>query len=237
METLDIVIPVYNEEKILQESVLKIHNFCDENLDLDWRIIIADNASNDSTLPIATDLAKKFAKIDVLHLGEKGRGRALKKAWTETDADYRCYMDVDLSSDLKHLPALIDALRDNYDISAGSRLMNTSKTERSLLREVLSRGYNIFIKLVLWTRFTDAQCGFKAVNRRVAEELVPKIRSTQWFFDTELLVLGEKLGYRIMDISINWVEDPDSRVNIFNAIVEDIKGVFGLRYRISFKKY
>ncbi|OGL48720.1 MAG: hypothetical protein A2161_05550, partial [Candidatus Schekmanbacteria bacterium RBG_13_48_7] len=206
METLDIVVPVYNEEKELEDSIIKIRNFCDEHIDLKWRIIIANNASTDTTLEIARMLETKFSDVCVVHLVEKGRGRALKKTWMESDADYRCYMDVDISSDLEFLPVLIRALRDGYDIAAGSRLLESSRTTRCLHREILSRGYNFLIKLVLWTRFSDAQCGFKAVNRRVANELIPKITSTQWFFDTELLVLGEKKGYRIADIPIVWVE-------------------------------
>lgn len=233
MQSVDIVVPVYNEVATVARSIRALHAFCRAHVDGRWRIVIADNASVDGTLPAARELARELTGVEVIHLREKGRGRALRRAWTESDADLRCYMDVDLSTDLAHLPPLLDGLRGGHDIAVGSRLMRGSRTTRSVLRTFLSRGYNALLALSLSTRLTDAQCGFKAVTRRVAEELVPQVRSDRWFFDTELLILAERAGLRIFELPVRWIEDEDSRVKIHEALIEDIAGIVELRRRLA----
>jgi len=139
-------------------------------------------------------------------------------------------MDVDLSTDLRHVPEVLDAIsQGGYDLAVGSRLMRESYTVRSFRREVISRIYNLFLRVVLGTRFSDAQCGFKAVSRSVVEEIVPDVEDQSWFFDTELLVLAEKRGYSIRDVPVYWVEDDDSRVKIAKTAWDDIKGVVRVR--------
>jgi hypothetical protein len=143
-------------------------------------------------------------------------------------------MDVDLSTDLEELPKLIRAVaEENYDIAVGSRLMRESRTKRSLIREITSRVYNAVLKLCLATRFSDAQCGFKAVSRQVVSRVVPQVEDESWFFDTELLVLAEKQGYRIKDVPVAWTEDDDSRVRIIPTAWDDLKGVFRLRRQLK----
>jgi hypothetical protein len=139
-------------------------------------------------------------------------------------------MDVDLSTDLSALPVMFRALvAEGYDLAVGSRLMRESRIRRCLNREIISRIYNVLVKAVLFTHFSDAQCGFKALTRQAVERLVPRVQDQSWFFDTELLVLAEKLGYRIQDVPVTWNEDDDSRVKIVQTAWEDIKGVFRLR--------
>ncbi|MGH9935138.1 MAG: glycosyltransferase, partial [Blastocatellia bacterium] len=168
----------------------------------------------------------------LIHLTQKGRGRALRHAWMQSKADVVCYMDVDLSTDLSFLPKLIGAIaHEGYDVATGSRLMRGSRIKRSLNREIISRIYNLFLKAVLFTRFSDAQCGFKAVSRKVVDRIVPQIVDQSWFFDTELLALAERQGYRIKDIPIVWIEDDDSRVKIVRTAWDDIKGVLRLRWQ------
>jgi glycosyltransferase involved in cell wall biosynthesis len=178
-------------------------------------------------------LASRFDRVRYLRLEQKGRGRALRKSWTESDADICSYMDVDLSTNLESFPPMIEALvGGGYDIGAGSRLMRGANTERSLKREVLSRTYNLMVKALFFTRFSDAQCGFKAVTRRAADVLIPAIEDNVWFFDSELLIIGEKCGYRILDVPVKWIEDLDTRVKIVPTAIDDIKGL--LRVRRSF---
>ena len=196
-------------------------------------MLIVDNGSTDGTDQVGRRLAEQFEDVRYLHLNQRGRGRALRHAWTESDADVVCYTDVDLSTELPALPKLIGAiLQEGYDLSTGSRLMKASRTTRSLSREFVSRTYNLLIKAVLWTSFSDAQCGFKAVSRRVVNEIIPQVKDESWFFDTELLVLAEKQGYRIKDIPVRWIEDDDSRVKVVHTAWEDIKGVFRLRWML-----
>ncbi len=227
---VNVTIPVYNEEKILPSSIASLHEFLTKHARFDWEIVIANNASIDRTQEVAEGLARQYAGVRVVHLDLKGRGRALKKVWTESSADYLSYMDVDLSTNLYALPPMIEALiSGGFEIGIGSRLLKASTTRRSIRREVVSRGYNLLVKTFFATKFSDAQCGFKAITRPVADALLPVVTDTGWFFDTELLVIAEKLGYRIFDLPVSWVEDMDSRVKIVRTAVDDIKGLIRVR--------
>ena len=227
---VDVVIPVLNEAHVLAESVATVRAFLETCPEARWRVAVVDNGSTDGTREVARRLEEAHDDVDFYHLDEAGRGRALRYAWRKSDADVVCYMDVDLSTDLGALPELVAAVTaEGYDVAVGSRLLPESETVRSRKREVISRVYNGILKLVLRTSFSDAQCGFKAVSREVVERLVPQVRDDSWFFDTELLVLAERQGYRIKDMAVVWVEDDDSRVKILRTGWEDLKGVFRLR--------
>ncbi len=226
----DIVIPVYNEEIQLRDSILKLRNFLKDNLKIPWRIVIADNGSTDGTLKLAQELGKEFPDVKAVHIEQKGRGRALRRIWLESQSDIVSYMDVDLSTDLSAFPPLIEAITAGSDVAIGSRLSSGARVKRSLKREIASRVYNIIIKIIHQTRFSDAQCGFKAISRKAAGELLPLVKDNEWFFDTELLILAEKRGYRIKEIPVKWVEDPDSTVKIMNTAYKDIKGLIRLKF-------
>ncbi len=232
MTSVDIVIPVYNEERDLPRSVATLGQFLRDNLSgRTWRIVIADNGSTDGTLAIAQALSARLPGVTCIHLPEKGRGRALRRAWLESNADIVSYMDVDLSTDLKAFPALVQAIEQGADIAVGSRLMRGAKVlRRPLKREITSRGYNILIKLLFWTRFSDAQCGFKALSRRAAQAILPVTKDLAWFLDSEILIIAEKNGLRIADVPVTWVDDPDSRVKVMKTAWGDIKGLLRLRF-------
>jgi glycosyltransferase involved in cell wall biosynthesis len=231
MTTIDVVLPVYNEEHVLAQSVATLRQFLKENLPHPFRIVIADNASNDKTWELAQALSQEHSDVSCLHLDEKGRGRALRYAWLDSSADIVSYMDVDLSTNLEAFPNLIQAIEEGYDIAVGSRLMPTSSVKRSPGRELTSRSYNFLIKAMLLTNFSDAQCGFKALSIETAQELVPLIENQGWFFDTELLILAHKKGYRVKEIPVAWVEDPDSKVSITKTALEELKGLLRMRFR------
>jgi glycosyltransferase involved in cell wall biosynthesis len=236
--SVDVVIPVLNEAHVLTQSTERVLGFLRERFHCNWHLVIIDNGSTDGTQDVARKLCNRHPELQFLHLTQRGRGRALRHAWLQSRAQVVCYMDVDLSTNLEHLPALIGSIADDgYDVSTGSRLMRESKTTRSWKREVISRIYNVFVKAVLFTRFSDAQCGFKAVSRRTVEHIIPQVVDQSWFFDTELLVLAEKQGYRIKDIPVLWVEDDDSRVKIFKTGWDDIKGVYRLRKLLWKRRY
>ena len=227
---VDLVLPVYNEERDLPRSVETLLSFLPEHLSLPWRITVADNGSTDATLPVAQGLAKQHPQVRVVHLPEKGRGRALKQVWLESDADILAYMDVDLSTELTCFPPLVEAVaQGSYHIAIGSRLARGARTRRSLPREVISRGYVGLIRALFWTRFTDAQCGFKAISRSAAQAILPHVQDPFWFFDTELLIIAEKRGFRIKEIPVTWEEDPDTRVRILRTILQDLGGLLRLR--------
>jgi glycosyltransferase involved in cell wall biosynthesis len=227
------VIPVLNEAHVLEKSVGTLRAFLGEQMPCVWRVVIVDNGSTDGTDRVARLLVGRHADVRFVQLPQRGRGRALRHAWSQSDADVLCYTDVDLSTELPALPKMVHAiLADGFDLATGSRLLPDSRTTRSPKREFISRAYNLFVKAVLWTSFSDAQCGFKAISRSATAELVPSVKDQAWFFDTELLVLAEKRGYRIADIPVQWIEDDDSRVRIVRTAWEDIKGVLRVRVRL-----
>lgn len=227
---VDLIIPVLNEAHVLAQSVGTVRAFL-AGQRWESRIVVVDNGSTDGTDRVARELAATHQDVRFLQLPQRGRGRALRYAWTQSDADIVAYTDVDLSTGLEALPPLVEGIwSGRYDLGTGSRLLPDSRTTRSVKREFISRCYNLFVKAVLWTSFSDAQCGFKAASRRVVSEIVPQVQDQAWFFDTELLVLSEKQGYRIMDLPVQWVEDNDSRVKIVSTAWEDIKGVFRIRW-------
>ena len=223
---VDIVIPVYNEERVLSRSVRRLHRFLSAELPFSWRIIVADNASTDATPFIAATLADVLPGVQLLRLEAKGRGRALRAAWSASDARVVCYMDVDLSTDLKGLlPLLAPLLSGHSDLAVGSRLARGARVTRGTKREFISRSYNRLLGLVLRAGFSDAQCGFKAVRGDVLPALLAGVRDDEWFFDTELLILAQRRGLRIHEVAVDWIDDPDSSVDIVATAVADLKGV------------
>ncbi|NJC11893.1 putative flippase GtrA [Micromonospora profundi] len=223
---LDVVIPVYNEETDLGPCVRRLHAHLSEHFPYPFQITIADNASVDDTLKVADGLAGELSGVEVLHLDAKGRGRALSAAWTASSAPVLAYMDVDLSTDLAALLPLVAPLISGHsDLAIGTRLARTSRVVRGTKREIISRAYNLLLRGALFARFSDAQCGFKAIRADVAGELLPLVRDTGWFFDTELLVLAQRTGLRIHEVPVDWVDDPDSRVDIVAAALADLRGM------------
>ncbi|MBI2617173.1 glycosyltransferase family 2 protein [Candidatus Gottesmanbacteria bacterium] len=226
--SIDVVIPIYNEELELAANIKKLHTYLSKNLhpQFAWRITIADNASTDNSLSIAKKLTKDLPNVSYIHLNEKGRGRAVKKAWKESKGKILLYMDVDLSTDLHNLHGLIRALESGYDIAIGSRLSKKAKVaNRPLKREILSRGYNILIKLFFQTHFSDAQCGFKGITKKAVKNLLPYIKDDAWFFDSELLIVSEKLGYKIYEEPVHWVDNPGSTVRVLRTVTGDLLGL------------
>lgn len=223
---LDVVIPVHNEQADLAASVYRLHHHLREHFPFPARITIADNASQDDTPRIAAELAAELSDVRAVRLEEKGRGRALHAVWSESDAAVLAYMDVDLSTDLTALAPLVAPLISGHsDLAIGTRLSRGARVVRGAKREVISRCYNMLLKSTLATGFSDAQCGFKAIRADVARLLLPYVADTGWFFDTELLVLAERSGLRIHEVPVDWVDDPDSRVDIVATAAADLKGI------------
>ncbi|MCI0386997.1 bifunctional glycosyltransferase family 2/GtrA family protein [Streptomyces sp. CNQ085] len=224
---LDVVIPVYNEEKDLRPCVHRLHEHLTRTFPYTFRITVADNASTDTTAQVAAELAERITEVRSFRLERKGRGRALRSVWSASDAPVLAYMDVDLSTDLNALLPLVAPLISGHsDLAIGSRLSRGSRVVRGAKREFVSRSYNLILRGSLQARFSDAQCGFKAIRRDVARVLLPLVEDGGWFFDTELLVLAERAGLRIHEVPVDWVDDPDSTVRIARTAAEDLRGVW-----------
>ena len=227
---LDVVIPVYNEQETLAASVRAVYLHLREQFAYPFRITIADNASTDATLAVARRVERELPMVRVVHLDRKGRGHALRTVWLASDAVVLAYMDVDLSTDLDAIAPLVAPLMSGHsDVAIGSRLAQGANVVRGLKREVISRGYNRVLRASLGVGFTDAQCGFKAIRADVARELLPMVADNTWFFDTELLVLAERAGLRIHEVPVDWYDDPDSRVDILETALDDLRGVRRMR--------
>jgi len=220
------VVPVYNEQAALADSVRRLHRCLREAVPFPARITIADNASVDDTPLIAAALAAELTDVRVVRLEQKGRGRALHEVWSQSDASVLVYMDVDLSTDLAALAPLVAPLISGHsDLAIGTRLGRGARVLRGPKREIISRCYNLILRSTLSARFSDAQCGFKAIRADVAARLLPFVEDTGWFFDTELLVLAERSGLRIHEVPVDWVDDPDSRVDIVATAAADLRGI------------
>ena len=229
--SVDVVIPVYNEEDALRANIPRLCTFLRDNLPNPWRVTIADNASIDGTRAVSEALCRSLPAVNYMYLPEKGRGRALRAAWLGSEGDIVSYMDVDLSTDLCHFPALVGLLESGSDIAIGSRLSRGSKvTQRNFKREFTSRSYNKLIWSMFFVGFPDAQCGFKAMTRQAAHAIIPHIQNNNWFFDTELLIIAEKRGYHIGVAPVAWEDDPGSTVNVVKTATEDSKGLMRLRF-------
>ena len=232
-KSLEIVLPVLNEERSLRASTTRLHEFLSANLDRhEWRILIADNGSTDSTPDEAAQLAVDHDRVGYMRLEQRGRGRALKRAWLESGAEILAYMDIDLSTELEATVRLVDSIASGeYHLAIGSRLKAGAVVKgRSPPREFISRGYSLLFRTMFFTGFRDAQCGFKAISRQAARDLLPLVQDTTWFFDTELLLLAEKNGYTIDEIPVRWTDDPDSRVRIVRTAWGDLRGLLRLRF-------
>jgi putative flippase GtrA len=226
---LDVAVPVHNEQADLAPCVRRLHGYLRRHLPYDFVITIVDNASTDATRPLAERLAQQLDHVRVLHLPQRGRGRALHWAWTHSPAPVLAYVDVDLSTDLAALLPLVAPLISGHsDLAIGTRLGRGARVVRGAKRELISRSYNLILRGTLAAQFSDAQCGFKAIRREAALELLPLVRDQDWFFDTELLVLAQRAGLRIHEVPVDWVDDPDSRVDIVATAVADLKGVWRL---------
>lgn len=227
---IDVALPVYNEEKELEANTLKLYHFLNKTYGKEkFMVTIADNASTDNSLLIAERLKKQYKEISYVHLKQKGRGRAIKKVWQNSNALVLAYMDIDLSTNLKSLPNIVNALLiKKYDIAIGSRLLPGSRIyNRPIIREILSRGFNILIKIFFRTHFSDAQCGFKAISNKT-KRILKNIVDNEWFFDSELLIYAEKIHLRIYEEPVIWVDNPGSTVRVLGTVKGDLFGLLRL---------
>jgi glycosyltransferase involved in cell wall biosynthesis len=226
---VEVVVPVYNEARGITASIRTLRSFLDRRFPFPALVTIADNGSTDETGPLADRLAAELDGVRALHIGQKGRGRALRATWPASAARVVAYMDADLSTSLDALlPLVAPLLSGHSDIAVGTRLARGAHVVRGPRRELISRSYNLLLKACLHNGFSDAQCGFKAARAEVARALVPLVADNDWFFDTELLVLAERHGYRISEIPVDWVDDPDSRVDVLRTALDDLKGIVRL---------
>lgn len=233
-----IVLPCYNEAKILAKNITKLFYFCQKNIKQEFNIIIADNFSNDNTSQIAKSLAQKFHSVKYFRLNQKGKGMAIKKAWQEHKSDYYVFMDMDLSTDIIALPQTLNILQTNQvDIVIGSRYLKESKSTRSLFRLFVSKSYNFLIKFLFACKIKDMANGFKAVNQAVVSQILPLTTNNKWFFDSEMVLIASIKGLKIKEIPIKWEDSMERipRINVLKTSLEYIKELVKLKIRKIFQ--
>lgn len=239
MKTI-ITIPAYNEESILKVNILKIFDFCKKNLNIEWQVVIADNKSTDQTSIIGKELASKHQQIEYLYVDQKGKGAAISASWQKFNADIYCFMDADLATNLSALPELISGIQEGNDVVVGSRRHSRSKVERSLIRKLFSLGYRLIANFLLNLKIRDLPCGFKAINHRIKMDILLQVENKEWFFDSELIILAEKKGYKIKEIPVIWKDlreggDDKSKVKAISLSFAYFKQLLALRKRIKEK--
>lgn len=226
-----IVIPALNEEAVIEKNVIKLQKYLLDNLrKYDWKVVIADNNSSDQTGKIAKNLSIKFSRVYYFYLNKTGKGLAILSVWQKFDSDIYAFMDADFSTDIKALKLLVDTIsKDGFDIAVGSRYIRGAKVERTLSRKIFSLGYRILLSIFFQLGVRDAPCGFKAVNKKVVQEVVPRIRNKKWFFDTEMLVLAQKNKMKIKEVPVSWRDHgTDSRVRALSLSWSYFKEVLRL---------
>jgi hypothetical protein len=234
IEPCSIIIPMFNEEGNVQPTIQKVYSYLKEAFPA-FEIIIAEDGAEDKTPEISEQLANEYEEVAHIHKAERqGRGRSLTRAIRKAKYDIVLYMDADLATDLSALPIAIGMIINGADIAYGDRFHSESKTERPLIREITSRGYNLFIRLLFRDKVRDHQCGFKAFNRKSIDEILNKIIDNGWFWDSEIIIRGIKEGLIVKSFPVLWTEHrelQDSKVNI----LKDIRNMAGAAIRLKRK--
>ena len=224
---VEIVVPVYNEAPNLEAGITRLRRYLDESFPFRTQVTIVDNGSTDGTALVAQRLASTLEGVQALILSRKGRGYALRTAWSASQAEVVAYMDVDLSTSLSALLPLVGSVLSGHsDLAVGTRLARGSRVVRGPKRELISRAYSHIVQLSLRSRVSDFQCGFKAIRRERALQILPLVGDDEWFFDTELIVTAERLGVRISETPVDWTDDPNSSVDILHTALDDLRGIW-----------
>lgn len=232
MKKIIVVIPAYNEEEILEKNILKLHKFLKKEIkDYQWEIIISDNSSIDRTLEIAKKLSKNYKEISYVHMQKRSKSLAIKKIWLSEEADIYTYMDADLSTDIKHTKELIKKIEEGYDVVTGSRTSEESKTARNFNRHIISLALILMLRILFSAKISDFQCGFKSINKKVRDNILPKMKATEHgFMDAEMLVVAHKKGYKILEIPVLWKDDRKSRIRVFAGIMDALKNMLKIKF-------
>lgn len=233
--SIEIALPVLNEEAVLEAAVRKVSSFALRRLaGKNVSLVIADNGSSDNTFEIGRALAQEMPNLRVVSVDRPGVGLALKAAWSTSTSDYVGFMDIDLATDIEHLGDVCDLLEDDFDIVVGSRLLAQSDVRnRKFSREILSRIFNAYIRWRTGLATSDAMCGFKFMSKEAFRSVHEGgARSDGWIFSAEILLTGHVLDLRVAEIPVKWVDDRRSKVRLLRHSMEFIRGLEIYQQRI-----
>ena len=236
--TVDIVVPVYNEQETLATQIKKLHNYVEQIEKINCSIIIANNGSQDETASIAIELTKIYSNVRYSFTSQPGPGKILKQCWSQSDADIVGYMDLDLSTSLHHFSEAVELLSDDScDVVNGSRLLPESQViGRRAMRTVSSIVFNKVLKTVFQTKISDGMCGFKFFRRDVINEIkLSEIEHDGWFASASFLLVAEAQKFRIREIPVVWQDDARSKVKIIKLSLEYLRNIVSLKRSKQFK--
>jgi glycosyltransferase involved in cell wall biosynthesis len=232
--TADIVVPVYNEAPYLYNNIKRIYDVLKNENNFKWQILIGENGSTDNSFEIAKQLEKEFKGVKAFHLMNiNSKGKAIGALWKQSKADILAFTDADLSAEPKFLIPLIKAVMGGNDIAVGFRF-HSKYESRGIYRDLTSFVYNnLVLPIFLNVGTKDAQCGFKAINRRVADEIVSKMEFADWFFDSELLAVAYAKGFKIKEVPLSWKETRKGSLNIPKSTFSFISSAIKLRRKLA----
>ncbi|MEK7116786.1 MAG: glycosyltransferase [Patescibacteria group bacterium] len=233
---VDIVIPLYNEEKILEKSVKTLADFLRQsNFPYDYSITLADNASTDNSQDICRELSHRYNQVRCLKIGQKGKGLAIRTAWSKSDVDILAFMDIDLASDLNFLKPLIESIAiGKNDMAIGNRRGQKSQVfSDKITRRFASKVFNFMVQIIFKSPFIDHQCGFKAISKEKFNLIMPFLSENGFFIDTELIIVSLVHGLKIQPIDIIWRDNRNSKVSLFGDSIRMFVDIFRLRYKLN----
>lgn len=199
----DICIPVFNESSIILDTIQTIQEEIKKRSDIEWQIIVANNASTDDTGKKVTDARLKG--VTLLSITEKGKGIAIRRAAEYSRADFFCFIDADLSVSPRSIPVFIDHLVLGKDIVIGSRLLDETMVNRGYFRTLSSKIFNLISHIILPIQVRDSQCGLKCMNQK-GKTVLTLCKETTWFLDLELIARAQVASLSIEELPVEWDE-------------------------------
>jgi dolichyl-phosphate beta-glucosyltransferase len=236
---LSVVIPAYNEEERIVKTFERVSQYL-ERQPYASELIVVDDGSTDQTVPVALNLLKRLNKGILLQNGRnRGKGYSVQKGILNSRGQFVLFSDADLSTPIEELAKLLNAVQGEFDIAIGSRGLKSSDVQvhQPWYREYMGKTFNLIIRLLLLSRFHDTQCGFKCFRGDVARELFALQTLDHYSFDVEILLLAQLRQYRVLEVPVQWMNEPNSRVSAVNDSARMLKDVLRIRYNLLTGKY
>ncbi|HOR65152.1 MAG TPA: glycosyltransferase family 2 protein [Candidatus Sumerlaeota bacterium] len=231
---LSIVIPMYNEEKRIGDTLHKILDFMKDK-NYSWEIVAMDDGSRDRSIAVAKEILGGEPHRVIPNEHNMGKGATIRRGMLEAKGDLRLFTDADLSTPIEELDKLMDSIDKGYQVAIGSRALKESQLllRQPWYREMMGRTFNVFVQILHLPGIKDTQCGFKLFTKEAAEAVFPLQSMKGFCFDVEILALAKRFGYRIVEVPVRWIDSPQSKVNP----IKDSAKMFWDLLRLKFKRY
>jgi dolichyl-phosphate beta-glucosyltransferase len=236
---LSIIIPAYNEESRLGESLTRIAAWINSS-GIATEVLVVDDGSTDATAAVAENLRARFAELRVIsNESNRGKGFSVRHGMLKARGRYALFTDADLSAPIDEAGKLFAAVQGEYDVAIGSRALNRSliSARQSRFREIAGIIFNTVVRLCLRLPFVDTQCGFKAFKREPCQIIFEQQRIERFGFDPELLYLARHHGLRAIEIPVRWAHSPGTKVSMLRDSLQMFQDVFIIRWNALAGRY